>query len=82
MNTLNNVRLERAPGQVVRIELSSNANPNMTVGQLFWDGPIEVLVMHSWEGMTRLLVTTPYSLSVVPVNIGLAGETQGDDRLV
>ena len=80
MHTINQVRVERASGQVVRIELDMNADPNMTVSQLFGNGPIEVLVMHSLEDKTRLLFTTPLSLSVTPVELNC--ENPENDRIV
>lgn len=79
MHTINQVRIERASGQVVRIELNPATDPNMTVSQLFGNGPIEVLVMHSLEDKARLLFTTPLSLSVTPVE--LSCENPEDDRL-
>lgn len=79
MDTLNNIRLERAPGQVVRIELGLDANPNMTVSQLFEYGPIEILLMQSGKDKALFQVTSPYNLSVTPVEIHFKDE---GDRLI
>ena len=58
------MRLDRAPGQVVKIGLDKDINPDMTVSQLFGNGPIEVMVMHSCDDKATLLVTTPQNFSV------------------
>jgi len=37
--------LTRRPGESFQIDLSENVNPNLTVAELFSDGPIEVTVL-------------------------------------
>ena len=64
MHTGKRVRIERTPGQVIRIGLDKDINPNMTVSQLFGYGPIEVMVLHSHEDKTTLQVDTSPNFSI------------------
>jgi len=62
------VFVDRQPGQVVRIELAANVNPNMQVGSLFSQSMLEILVVRVEDGETKLMVTAPDKLQVTVVS--------------
>ncbi len=46
--------LTRRPGESFQIDLSENVDPNMTVAELFADGPIEIVILGVKDNQVRV----------------------------
>jgi len=57
--------LTRRQGQLVRIEPDPRLDPSTPVGELFLDGPIEVLVTHISGSQVRLGILAHPSLVIL-----------------
>ena len=51
------VFIDRRPGEVIRIGLEPHVKPTMTVGQLFSQEVVEVLVARVGQDEIRLMIT-------------------------
>ncbi len=56
--------LSRQEGESLFIDLEDSVDPNMTVGELFADGPIEILVSTIKRGSVKIGIDAPKELNV------------------
>jgi sRNA-binding carbon storage regulator CsrA len=57
--------LTRKPGQRVRIEPAAAVDPGTTIGELFADGPIELVVTRVSGHRVRLGIVAPAGLVIL-----------------
>jgi len=55
----------RKPGEYILLYPSHGLDPNMTVAELFNDGPVEVIFSELEDGNIRVAVDAPEQLVVV-----------------
>ncbi|MFA7488779.1 MAG: carbon storage regulator [Lysobacteraceae bacterium] len=56
--------LSRRQGENLIVDLDESADPNLTVGELFADGPIEIVVLGS-RGTVKLGIGAPQELVIL-----------------
>lgn len=56
--------LSRRPSEAIRIVPADLGDPNMTVAELFANGPIEVVVLGSTGARVKLGITAPAALAI------------------
>lgn len=64
--------ITREKGQIIFIGLAPHTDPATPIGEVFAEGPIEILVTQVNDSHTRLGITAPLSLSVLRQEIALA----------
>jgi sRNA-binding carbon storage regulator CsrA len=55
----------RRPGEFILLYPSQDIDPNMTVAELFSEGPVEVIFSEMKNGQIRVAVDAPDNLVVV-----------------
>lgn len=56
--------ITRKAGQVIHIELAADTDPATPVGEIFADGPIEIIVAQVRGAYVRLGVSAPLTLAI------------------
>ena len=57
--------LTRRPGELFQIDLAESVDPNMTVSELFADGPIEVAVVSLKGNQVRIGIQASDRLTIL-----------------
>ncbi len=57
--------LSRQEGESLFIDLEDSVDPNTTVGELFADGPIEILVSQIKRGSVKIGIEAPGEINIV-----------------
>jgi sRNA-binding carbon storage regulator CsrA len=57
--------ISRRPGESLFIDLAESVDPDMTVGELFSDGPVEVAIMGVKGDQVKVGTEAPSELSIM-----------------
>ena len=57
--------LSRRQGEKLIVDLDETADPNLTVGELFADGPIEIAVLELRASQVRVGIAAPQELVIL-----------------
>ncbi len=57
--------LTRRPGEAIQIYPSGDIRPDMTVAELFRDGPLEIHITRIHPGQARISIKAPRELAIL-----------------
>lgn len=70
--------LDRKSGESVLIFPDDKINPDMTVKELFSQGPISISVKYKETGTVKLAINAPGTIKILRKELGLYGSVQGN----